>query len=72
VTSAAPGPYVALAIAGRLDARLVGDDLARALRDALDDPLAGYAAAAAAALRPFTRAAVDRLVAGEVLPRLAG
>ncbi len=70
VTTAAPGPYVALPIARELDARLVGDDLAAALRAALDDPLPGYAERARSALAPFTRDAVDRLVAEELLPRL--
>jgi glycosyltransferase involved in cell wall biosynthesis len=70
VTNAAPGPYVALALARRLDPRLVGDDLDRALRAALDAPRVGYAAAAAAALLPFTRADVDRVVAEQVLPAL--
>jgi hypothetical protein len=70
VTTAAPGPYAALPIARRLDPRLVGEDLARALRTALDDPAPDYAARARAALAPFNRDAVDRLVAQELLPRL--
>jgi len=70
VTTPAPGPYVALPIARALDARLVGDDLAGAVRTALDDPSAGYAARAREALRPFTREAVDRVVAEQLLPRL--
>jgi hypothetical protein len=56
--------------ARELDERLVGDDLARALRVALDDPPADYAMRAREALAPFTRGAVDRLVAEELLPRL--
>ncbi len=73
VTNAAPGPYVALELARRLDRRLVvGGDLAGALRAALDTPRAGYAAAAAAELEPFTPASVDRLVAERVWPALAG
>jgi hypothetical protein len=72
VTTAAPGPYVGLELARRLDPRLVGDDLAGALRAALDAPRPGYAAAAAAALAPFTTAGVDRLVADRVLPALVG
>jgi glycosyltransferase involved in cell wall biosynthesis len=72
VTNAAPGPYVALELARRLDRRLVGGDLAGALRAALDTPRAGYGAAAAAELGPFTPASVDRLVAERVWPALAG
>jgi glycosyltransferase involved in cell wall biosynthesis len=70
VTIPSPGPYVALPIARQLDGRLVSDDLARSLRTALDDPIPGYAAGAAQALAPFRRAAVDRLVAEQLLPRL--
>jgi glycosyltransferase involved in cell wall biosynthesis len=72
VTTTAPGPYVALPIAGQLDARLVGEDLGAALRAALDSPREDYAARAAALVEPFTVAAVDRLVADELLPRLLG
>jgi hypothetical protein len=70
VTTAAPGPYAALAIARALDPRLVGDELESALRTALDDPLPDYAARAREALVPFSREAVDRLVAEQLLPRL--
>ena len=70
VTTPAPGPYVARPIARELDPRLVADDLAAAIRTALDDPAAGYAERAADALAPYRRAAVDRTVAGELLPRL--
>ncbi len=70
VTTRAPGPYAALPLARELDARLVGDDLARALRTAIDDPAPGYATRAAALLEPFSPAAVDRVVAAELLPRL--
>ena len=38
VTTPSPGPYPALGLARRLDPRLVSDDLAPALRAALDDP----------------------------------
>ena len=72
VTNAAPGPYAALPIARELDPRLVGEDLAGALRAALDAPRAGYAEAAAAALAPFSVAAVDEVVARDLLPRLLG
>jgi hypothetical protein len=70
VTTPAPGPYPALDLARELDPRLVDEDLARALRVALDDPVAGYAQRAAELLEPFSREAVDRTVAQEVLPRL--
>jgi glycosyltransferase involved in cell wall biosynthesis len=70
VPPASPGPYVALPLAHRLDARLVGEHLGGALRAALDCPDDGYAARAAAMVEPFTVAAVDRLVARELLPRL--
>jgi glycosyltransferase involved in cell wall biosynthesis len=70
VTTAAPGPYAALPVARELDARLVGDDLARAIRTALDNPAPDYAARAAAALRPWRREAVDAVVARDLLPRL--
>jgi len=70
VTTPAPGPYVALAIARTLDARLVSEDLAGALRLALDRPAPGYSERAARALAPFSRAAIDRLVRDQLLPRL--
>jgi glycosyltransferase involved in cell wall biosynthesis len=72
VTTPAPGPYAALPLARALDPRLVGEDLALALGTALDDPLAGYAAGARDALAPFSRGALDRLVAERLLPRLLG
>ncbi|UGS39177.1 glycosyltransferase [Capillimicrobium parvum] len=72
VTTPAPGPYEALPIARGLDPRLVGDDLAMAIRTALDDPAPGYAARAAAALERFGPAAVDATVARELLPALLG
>ncbi|MGI9100210.1 MAG: glycosyltransferase [Solirubrobacteraceae bacterium] len=73
VTTPAPGPYAALPFARALDPRLVvADDagLALALRTALDDPVAGYARHAAAAVAPFSRSAVDALVRDKLLPRL--
>ncbi|HEX8084132.1 MAG TPA: glycosyltransferase [Solirubrobacteraceae bacterium] len=70
VTTAPPGPYVARDIARELDPRLVGDDLATAIRTALDDPVPGYAERARALLQPFAPAAVDAVVANELLPRL--
>jgi len=74
VTTPAPGPYAALALARALDARLVvdPDGLAGALRSALDDPAPGYAAAASAAIAPFSRASVDVVVRNQLLPRLLG
>ena len=70
VTTEAPGPYAALPIARELDSRLVGDDLATALRAALDDPRDDYAENARSALLPFRRGSVDALVMQELLPRL--
>ncbi len=70
VTTPAPGPYAALPIARELDERLVSTDLAGALRVALEQPLADYAARAAALLAPFSTAAIEQRVAVELLPRL--
>jgi hypothetical protein len=70
VTTPAPGPYVALGLARELDPRLVGDDLAPALRAALDQPLRDYAQRAAQLLAPFRRDAVDATLSERVLPRL--
>jgi len=70
VSTPAPGPYAALPIARALDPRLVGEDLPAALRLALDDPLSGYSTRAREALVPFSREAVDGLVADQLLPRL--
>jgi hypothetical protein len=72
VTTEADGPYEALPLARTLDPRLVGDDLATALRTALDDPAPGYTRRAAALLEPYRPAAIDRTVADELLPRLLG
>jgi glycosyltransferase involved in cell wall biosynthesis len=72
VTTPAPGGYVALGLARALDPRLVGEDLGAALRCALDAPPGDYAGRAARLLQPFTTAAVDRIVAEELLPRLLG
>jgi glycosyltransferase involved in cell wall biosynthesis len=70
VTTPSPGPYAALPIARALDSRLVSEDLASALRTALDDPAPDYSGRALRALAPFRRVAVDRIVAEELLPRL--
>jgi glycosyltransferase involved in cell wall biosynthesis len=76
VTTAAPGPYAALPLARALDPRLVAEPeapaLAAAIRAALDEPAFDYATRTLAALAPFRRAAVDRTVAEELLPRLLG
>jgi hypothetical protein len=69
-TTPAPGPYAALPLIRALDPRLVTDDLAAALRAALDHPSAAYAERAATAISPFRRASVDSLIATELLPRL--
>jgi len=70
VTTPSPGAYSALALARELDPRLVADELAPALRCALDDPSPGYAERAARLMAPFSRAAVARTLAERVLPRL--
>jgi hypothetical protein len=70
VTTPAPGPYPALEIARALDPRLTVDDLASAIRVALDDPVPEYAERAAELLAPFSRRAVDQTVRERVLPRL--
>lgn len=72
VTTPAPGPYSALPIARELDARLVSDDLAGAIRAALDEPAPRYVERSIPLLEPFTRAAIDRVVQTELLPRLLG
>jgi glycosyltransferase involved in cell wall biosynthesis len=70
VSRASPGPYVALSIARELDGRLIDEDLGAALRTALDDPMPRYHERALRALAPLRRAAIDRQVAEELLPRL--
>lgn len=70
VTTPSEGPYSALALARELDPRLVSGDLPPAVRAALDDPRVDYAERARTLLAPFSRAAVDRVVAEELLPRL--
>jgi hypothetical protein len=70
-TTPASGPYPALALARQLDSRLVGNDLARAVRVGLDDPRPGYAERARELLVPFGRDALQKTVAEQVLPRLA-
>jgi hypothetical protein len=70
VTTPADGGYPALDLARELDPRLVTDDLAGALRLALDDPVPGYSELAAGLLDAFSRGALDRTLAEHVLPRL--
>lgn len=70
VTTPSPGPYAALPIARALDARLVSDDLSAALGAALWEPAEDYAQRAVAAVAPFSRTAVDAIVAEQLLPRL--
>jgi hypothetical protein len=70
VTTPSPGAYPALGLARALDPRLVGEDLAGALRCALDEPSADYAQRAAELLAPFRRSAVAATLSERVLPRL--
>ncbi|HEX4804374.1 MAG TPA: hypothetical protein VFU94_00615 [Conexibacter sp.] len=70
VSAPASGPYPALALARALDPRLVSDDLAGAIRAALDAPPGDYAERAAALLAPYRRAAFDATVREQVLPAL--
>lgn len=72
VTTPSAGPYPAAHLARALDPRLVGDDVAGAIRTALDDPLPGYAERAAQLLAPYRPEEVDRTVAEQLLPRLLG
>jgi hypothetical protein len=70
VTTPAAGAYPAAEVARQLDPRLVTDDLAGAIRVALDDPAPGYSERAAALLEPYSRETLDRTLTGDVLPRL--
>ncbi|MBV9311712.1 MAG: glycosyltransferase [Solirubrobacterales bacterium] len=70
VSTPASGPYPALELGRMLDPRLISEQLGRALRVALDDPLPDYARRATPLLEPFSRSAVDRTISREVLPRL--
>jgi glycosyltransferase involved in cell wall biosynthesis len=69
-TTPATGPYPARDIVRSIDGRLVTEHLASAIRTALDDAPEDFAERALAALAPFRRDAVDRVVASELLPRL--
>jgi hypothetical protein len=70
VTTPARGAYPAFDLAQKLDPRLTTDDLTTAVRAALDDPLPDYTTRAAELLQPYTREAVDHVIARDVLPRL--
>jgi Glycosyl transferases group 1 len=70
VTTPAPGPYPARELACALDPRLVTGDIATALRQALDDPLKGYAERAAELVEPFGLSSVSATLRERVLPRL--
>jgi glycosyltransferase involved in cell wall biosynthesis len=70
VTTPSPGPYAALPVARGVDARLVTDDLAAALRIALDDSVPDYAERAAEALRRWRPETVDALVEDRLVPLL--
>jgi Glycosyl transferases group 1 len=70
VTTPAPGPYAALPVARAADERLVSEDLATALRTALDDPRPGHRDRVAAELEPFHPDTVDAVVAERLLPAL--
>jgi glycosyltransferase involved in cell wall biosynthesis len=70
VTTPGGGPYPARELARALDPALVSDDLATAIRAALDAPADDYAERAAALLAPFRRAAFDATVRDSVLPAL--
>ncbi|HST38667.1 MAG TPA: hypothetical protein VLK58_04125 [Conexibacter sp.] len=85
VTTPSAGAYPALELARRLDPRYVSEDLAGALRAALDDAQSAgadlaqptsadddYAARAAELLLPYRRASFDTAVREQVLPLLLG
>ena len=71
VTTPAPGPYAALPLlSAGLGWVAPPHGLRAALRSALDDDEAGYAARALEAIAPFSQAEIDRRVASELLPLL--
>jgi hypothetical protein len=76
VTTPSPGPYAALPLLRRDGLGWVAEPdaaaLGPALRAALDDDDPRYAERALEAIAPFRRAAVDAIVAGDLLPRLLG
>lgn len=70
-TVPSPGAYEALPLARHLAPELVSEDLASALRAGLDlHEREAYAARARELLEPFRPAAVQRVVADELLPAL--
>ena len=70
VTTPGGGPYPARDLARTLDPALVSDDLAAAIRTALDAPADDYAARALELLAPYRRAAFEATVQKHVLPAL--
>jgi glycosyl transferase family 1 len=70
VTAPGGGPYPARELARTLDPALVIDDLAAAIRTALDTPADDYAARAAELLHPYRRATFEATVRDKVLPAL--
>ena len=70
VTTPGAGPYPARELARALDPALVSDDLAGAIRTALDAPAGDYAERAAELLAPYRLAAFETTVREQVLPAL--
>ncbi len=70
VTTPAPGPYAALPIARALDARLVARTWPRRCAPRSTTRCPATRSARARRSRRFSREAVDRRVAEELLPRL--
>lgn len=70
VTAPASGPYPAFALARALDAQYTSDDLAAAIRTALDAPDDDYAERAAQLLAPYRQHAFETTVRERVLPAL--
>ncbi|HEY5388945.1 MAG TPA: glycosyltransferase [Solirubrobacteraceae bacterium] len=64
-------PYAALPLAREADPRLIGPDLAAAIRTALDDPRPDYAQRVAPGLARFSSSSVDRVVSEQVMPALS-
>jgi hypothetical protein len=70
VTTPGGGPYPARELARALDPALVSEDLAGAIRTALDAPTDDYAERALELLAPYRRAAFEATVRERVLPAL--
>jgi len=70
VTTPGGGPYPARELARQLDPQLVSEDLASAIRTALDAPAGDYAERAAELLAPYRRATFEATVREQVLPAL--